>query len=95
MSISYLFHSIFCRDTFVHALVEMGALIKQDRGRYKVHPALMWRGQLMRRVKYEEGMPNLTLVDGGREDQFSPFSPHNHARLCGLYARRSTLHYLI
>jgi len=33
----------------------MGALIKQDRGRYKVHPALMWRGQLMRRGKLEEG----------------------------------------
>jgi hypothetical protein len=48
-------------------LVEMGALLKIERGRYKVHPSLMWRGQLESRDKQELQTPVLTLLDGGKE----------------------------
>jgi hypothetical protein len=48
-------------------LVEMGAVIKQERGRYKVHPSLMWRGQLHHREQQELQTPVLTLLDGGKE----------------------------
>ena len=49
-------------------LIEMGALIQTGRGRYKVHPSLMWRGQLVRRDKTELVTPVLTLLDGGKEE---------------------------
>jgi len=49
-------------------LVAMGSLIREERGRYRVHPSVMWRGQLSERGQAEEAAPRLTLVEGGRED---------------------------
>jgi hypothetical protein len=49
-------------------LVKMGTLIREERGRYRVHPSVMWRGQLALRGQAEETAPRLTLVEGGRED---------------------------
>ena len=49
-------------------LMEMGALIQTGRGCYKVHPSLMWRGQLACRDKQELQTPVLTLLDGGKEE---------------------------
>ena len=34
-------------------LVAMGVLLKEDRGRYRIHPAVMWRGELTRREQAE------------------------------------------
>lgn len=47
-------------------LVRMGALLREERGRYRVHPSVMWRGQLVTRGQAEETTPALTLVPGGR-----------------------------
>ncbi len=49
-------------------LIEMGVLLKEGRGRYRVHPSVMWRGELAKRGQAEAGAPVLTLVEGGRED---------------------------
>lgn len=50
------------------ALVEMGVLLREERGKYKVHPSAMWRGQLSARGQAEEVSPRLTLVEGGKSD---------------------------
>jgi hypothetical protein len=47
-------------------LVSMGALIREERGKYRVHPSVMWRGTLDRRGQAEETAPRLTLVEGGK-----------------------------
>jgi len=49
-------------------LVGMGVLIREEKGRYRVHPSVMWRGQLVTRGQAEETTPTLTLVPGGRTD---------------------------
>jgi len=49
-------------------LVEMGVLQKHGRGRYSVHPSVMWRGELAKRDHAEAGAPGLTLIDGGLSD---------------------------
>jgi DNA-binding IclR family transcriptional regulator len=49
-------------------LVELGVLIREGRGKYRVHPSVMWRGELARRGQAEEAAPKLTLVDGGKSD---------------------------
>lgn len=46
-------------------LVEMGALLREDRGRYRVHPAAMWKGELVKRERAEAVAPELRLVRGG------------------------------
>lgn len=52
----------------IDKLVEMGALIRMEGGKYKVHPSVMWRGQLSQRGQAEETAPRLTLLEGGKED---------------------------
>lgn len=47
-------------------LVEMGALLREERGRYFVHPRLMWKGELAGRERAEAVTPELRLVDGGK-----------------------------
>jgi hypothetical protein len=37
----------------VARLVEMGALVREGRGHYRVHPTLMWKGELAKREKAE------------------------------------------
>ena len=49
-------------------LVEMGALIQEERGRYRVHPGLMWKGELAKRERVAATAPSLTLVGGGKVD---------------------------
>jgi hypothetical protein len=49
-------------------LVEIGVLIREGKGKYRVHPSVMWRGQLSGREKAEETAPRLTLVEGGKPD---------------------------
>src|SRR3954454_11053249 len=49
-------------------LLEIGVLLKEGRGRYRIHPSVMWRGQLEKRGQAEETAPKLTLVEGGRID---------------------------
>src|SRR3954465_15597470 len=41
-------------------LVAMGTLIREQKGRYRVHPSIMWRGQLSVRGEVEETAPKLT-----------------------------------
>jgi hypothetical protein len=48
-------------------LVEIGVLLKEGRGRYRVHPSVMWKGELANREKVEAVTPALTLVKGGRD----------------------------
>jgi hypothetical protein len=47
-------------------LVEMGALLREERGRYRVHPRLMWKGELVGRERAEAVTPELRLVEGGK-----------------------------
>lgn len=47
-------------------LVEMGALLRDGRGQYRVHPAVMWRGELALRGQAEADAPMLTLIEGGK-----------------------------
>lgn len=49
-------------------LVEMGVLLKEGKGKYRIHPSVMWRGQLVSRGQAEEAAPRLTLVEGGKTD---------------------------
>lgn len=49
-------------------LVELGVLVREAKGKYRVHPSVMWRGQLLQREKLEANAPTLTLLDGGRVD---------------------------
>jgi hypothetical protein len=54
-------------------LVAMGALVKNGRGRYKVHPSLMWRGELTARDAAEVKTHPFTVVEGGKaETEKSP-----------------------
>ena len=46
----------------LYRLVEMGALIQEGRGRYRVHPGLMWKGELKRRERAQSVTPALALV---------------------------------
>jgi hypothetical protein len=48
-------------------LVEIGALIQEGRGRYSVHPSLMWKGELTKRERAEVVSPPLSLVGGGKK----------------------------
>jgi hypothetical protein len=43
-------------------LVEMGVLIKDGRGAYRVHPSVMWKGELAKRERTEAITPRLRLV---------------------------------
>jgi len=52
----------------IDKLVDMGVLIREERGRYRVHPSIMWNGQLELRGKAEEQSPTLTLIPGGRSE---------------------------
>ena len=49
-------------------LVEMGVLLKEERGRYRIHPSVLWRGELAKRGLAEDATPRLTLVEGGKAD---------------------------
>jgi|tagenome__1003787_1003787.scaffolds.fasta_scaffold19770234_2 hypothetical protein len=44
-------------------LVEMGALLREGRGRYRVHPRLLWKGELAGREEAEKAAPVLRLVE--------------------------------
>jgi len=48
-------------------LVAMGVLLKEGRGRYRIHPAVMWRGELARREQAEAASHPFTVLDGGRK----------------------------
>jgi len=52
----------------IDKLVEMGVLLREEKGKYRVHPSSMWRGGLDRRGEAEETAPRLTLVEGGKAD---------------------------
>lgn len=52
----------------IDRLVELGVLIREEKGKYRVHPSAMWKGGLERRGHAEETTPRLTLVEGGRAD---------------------------
>jgi DNA-binding IclR family transcriptional regulator len=52
----------------LESLIEMGVLLKERRGKYRVHPSVMWRGELAKRGLTEAGAPVLTLVEGGKVD---------------------------
>ena len=52
----------------VARLVEIGALLREGRGQYRVHPSVMWRGELAKREQAEAGTPVLTLVEGGKAE---------------------------
>jgi hypothetical protein len=43
-------------------LVEIGALLKEAKGRYRMHPAFVWKGTLARREEAQKTAPNLSLV---------------------------------
>jgi len=47
-------------------LVEMGALLREERGCYRVHPRLMWKGELAKRERAEAVMPELEVIPGGK-----------------------------
>jgi DNA-binding IclR family transcriptional regulator len=47
-------------------LVEMGALTRESRGQYRVHPALMWKGELAKRERAEAMAPELRVLEGGK-----------------------------
>jgi hypothetical protein len=47
-------------------LVQIGVLIKERRGVYRVHPSVLWKGELTKREKVEARTPALTLVVGGK-----------------------------
>jgi hypothetical protein len=44
-------------------LVEIGALALESRGQYRVHPRLMWKGELAKREAAEKLAPPLRLVE--------------------------------
>jgi DNA-binding transcriptional ArsR family regulator len=44
-------------------LVEIGALIREERGRYRIRPALMWKGELAKREAAEKLALPLRLVE--------------------------------
>jgi hypothetical protein len=35
---------------------------------YRVHPSVMWRGELAKREQLEKATPKLTVVDGGKAE---------------------------
>jgi hypothetical protein len=43
-------------------LVEMGVLLKEGKGTYRVNPAFAWNGSLAKREQAAKSAPNLTLV---------------------------------
>jgi hypothetical protein len=43
-------------------LVEMGALLRDGYGQYRVHPRLLWKGELAKREQAEAVTPKLQLV---------------------------------
>jgi Firmicute plasmid replication protein (RepL) len=47
----------------VARLVEIGALLREERGRYRVHPRLMWKGELAKRERAQAEAPVLRLVE--------------------------------
>ena len=44
-------------------LVEIGALEQEGRGRYRIHPTLMWKGELAKREAAEKRTPPLRIVE--------------------------------
>jgi hypothetical protein len=44
-------------------LVEIGALEQEGRGQYRIHPTLMWKGELAKREVAEKLAPALRLVE--------------------------------
>ena len=57
-----------CQAQRAHGALPGLALLKEGRGVYRVHPSVMWRGELAKRGQAEAGAPVLTLVGRGRED---------------------------
>lgn len=43
-------------------LVEMGVLIKDAPGHYRVHPAFAWKGTLLKREQVANAAPQLSLI---------------------------------
>lgn len=46
----------------IRRLIEMGVLIKEGRGHYRVHPSFMWSGKLTKRAAAVAASPQLKLV---------------------------------
>ena len=44
-------------------LVEIGALLRDGRGAYRVHPSVMWKGELVKRERTEAVMPKLKRLE--------------------------------
>lgn len=47
-------------------MVEMGALLREERGRHRVHPRPMWKGDLAKRERAEVVMSGLEIIPGGK-----------------------------
>ena len=47
----------------LNRLIEIGALLQEGRGKYRVHPSLMWKGMLAKREQAEIVTPKLSLVE--------------------------------
>ncbi len=47
-------------------LVEIGVLLQEGRGKYRVHPAFAWKGTLANREKAATAAPKLKLVQADR-----------------------------
>ena len=47
-------------------MVGFRVLLREERGRYRVHPAVMWKGELAKREKVAAMTPDLTLIEGGK-----------------------------
>jgi hypothetical protein len=50
-------------------LTAMGALIQDGRGKYRIHPAVMWRGELATRQEAEGKTHPFTVVEGGKGEK--------------------------
>jgi hypothetical protein len=49
-------------------LVEIGVLLREGGGRYRIHPVVMWKGELAKREKAAAASPPLSLIDGGKRE---------------------------
>ena len=49
----------------LNRLIEIGALERLARGKYRVHPSLMWKGELQKREAAVKLASPLALVEPG------------------------------
>jgi hypothetical protein len=49
-------------------LVEIGVLLRDQRGRYRIHPCVDLQGEAARREPVRPPLPKLTLINGGKTE---------------------------